>query len=138
MNNDLKIIYSVCLKVLGIDFGKKDRKQNYVFKRWIYFKVARELTDESLTNIGIHVKKDHATVLFGLKKFDFDILTDEHYKNLYDKCLLLAKSSIHQNILKTGSVKDILLHTNINLRHQLRKSEEQLARIPQTIKTKYA
>ena len=54
---------------LGIDITKRKRTNEYVFARTIYYKLARELTNLSLEEIGSHVNKDHCSVLHNLKNF---------------------------------------------------------------------
>ena len=48
----------------------KSRERDIVYKRAIYYKLAKEFTKEPLYKIGQEVNKDHATVIHGLKTFD--------------------------------------------------------------------
>jgi len=51
----------------------KTRKRELVYSRAVFFKLAKAHTRESLSSIGKSVKKDHATVLHGIKVFDEQI-----------------------------------------------------------------
>ena len=82
----LNNIVETLKKLSGTDFTIKSSKQELVFLRWIYFKIARETTNCSLSVIGKFINKDHATVLHGLKNVD-DILKDLHLNNICKKCL---------------------------------------------------
>ena len=63
----------------------KTRKRHIVSLRWIYYKIARELTKHSLQRIGSTLNKNHATVLHGLKMFDV-VIKERDYQLLYEKC----------------------------------------------------
>jgi len=56
-----------------IKLRKKTRKREVVYSRAIYYKLATQHTRESLSSIGASVKKNHATVINGLKVFDNQI-----------------------------------------------------------------
>ena len=57
-------------KETGIDITKRKRTNEYVFARTVYYKLARELTNLSLEEIGSHVNKDHCSVIHNLRNFD--------------------------------------------------------------------
>jgi len=63
----------------------KSRERNLVYKRAIYYKLAKEFTKEPLHAIGQEVNKDHATVIHGLKTFDniIDNFWEKDYFNIY-------------------------------------------------------
>lgn len=87
---NLDIIYEVCnkeLKGLGTD-----RKQHHVFRRMIYYKIAKDNTTESLRAIGEKVDKNHATVLHALESFQYDIT--DNWEQLYLKVLKKCKMAI--------------------------------------------
>lgn len=54
-----------------IDLSTKSRKRDIVEKRFIAFKITKELCNNvTLERIGKAYKRDHASVLHGLKKFN--------------------------------------------------------------------
>lgn len=63
----------------------KSRERDIVYKRAIYYKLAKEFTKEPLYKIGQEVNKDHATVIHGLKTFDniIDNFWEKDYFNIY-------------------------------------------------------
>ncbi len=57
----------------NINLVTKNRRREVVYARSIYYKLCKEHTRESLSVIGKSVKRDHATVLHGIKVFDQQI-----------------------------------------------------------------
>lgn len=66
-----------------LNLSNTSRVQNFVYTRAMYFKLCREYTLYSLSDIGKSVGKNHATVLHGLKLFDDWIC--EHEETYMDK-----------------------------------------------------
>jgi len=62
----------------------KCRRRELVELRTIFFFLARRM-GYSLTNIGKYMKKDHTTVVYGLKQFRNLYETDEMFRILYYK-----------------------------------------------------
>lgn len=64
----------------------KKRTRELTQARFIYFKLARQFCNNaSLAAIGKPVKRDHATVLNGLKKYDVEARCDEYMNVVYNK-----------------------------------------------------
>jgi hypothetical protein len=63
----------------------KCRRRENVYARAIYYKLAKEFTIEPLHKIGKEVKRNHATVVNGLKVFDniIDNFWEKEYFNIY-------------------------------------------------------
>lgn len=80
------------------------RTRPYPFMRYIYFKLAREFTDESLTSIGRTIKKDHATVLHGLQKFD-DLCGQKFFNEFEDHYKVLRNQM--QKAMKDGEINEV-------------------------------
>jgi len=57
-------------KETGIDITRKKKTNEYVFARTVYYKLARELTNLSLEEIGSKVNKDHCSVIHNLRNFN--------------------------------------------------------------------
>lgn len=129
----LDIVFEVCKRVLGGDITKQSKRQDVVFRRWIYYKVARELTEDTLAKIGGKCKQDHATVVHGLRRFKYDIMTDDLYVRMYNICIIRAEP-----LMSFRDSNQYLVHTNINLRKRILELEIKYNKIPDTIKNKYA
>lgn len=85
---DLKLLVDLVQKEFNIvDISTKKRGCERVHARWVYFKLARMYTHKSYSLIGREVKRDHATVLHGLKYIDADMKDKRFYyvKEIYDK-----------------------------------------------------
>lgn len=78
----IKEIRQLVEKELELDLSHPSRVRARVYARAIYFKLCREHTLKSLSEIGSCVDRDHATVLHGIKIFDDVIL--EYEMNLYE------------------------------------------------------
>ena len=70
------------------DLKLKSRQREIVYARSIYYKLCKTHTRATLSSIGKSVKKDHATVLHGLRLFD-DVITKyedaQDYKRIHSK-----------------------------------------------------
>ena len=67
------------------DITSKKRNSEFVQPRQVVMYLCRELTDTSLINVGkILGKKDHTTVMHGVKKIETEIQTNEELKNKID------------------------------------------------------
>ena len=70
------------------DLKVKSRQREIVYARSIYYKLCKTHTRATLSSIGKSVKKDHATVLHGLRVFD-DVITKyedaQDYKRIHGK-----------------------------------------------------
>ncbi len=75
------IIYEVIL-LSGVNIKDKCRQRDYIICRAIYYKLARE-NNYTLTEIGAELGKDHATVLYALRKFDQLLLQKDYLANYY-------------------------------------------------------
>ena len=82
------LIIEVVAEHCGIhpeDIVSKKRNAEFVEPRQIVMYLCRELTDTSLTNIGkILGKKDHTTVIHGVKKMEEEIPVNKELSNKID------------------------------------------------------
>jgi predicted DNA-binding protein YlxM (UPF0122 family) len=70
---------------LGIDLSFRTRKRSNVYARAVYFKLCKEYTRLSLTDIGASVNVDHATVIHGINNvFPLVMQYDGHLQDLYE------------------------------------------------------
>lgn len=79
------LIISVVAEHFGVkpeDITSKKRPAEFVLPRQVVMYLCRELTNTSLINIGkLLGKKDHTTVIHGIKKIEIDLTTNEDLKN---------------------------------------------------------
>lgn len=66
----------------------RTRRRDVVYPRAIYYRLALDFSGESLASIGRTVRKDHATVIHGLKLFD-NVINTKWEKNYHDKYMKL-------------------------------------------------
>lgn len=154
--NRLKIIMQRVNKTYGLVISKKTRGREYVYARAVYYKLARELTDYSLSQIGLLVHRDHASVLHGLKTFDLLSLWDEtEYTEPYGRMFIELKNDFYFKDTSEGTSKDkfytLLNHhielkqkyndiktfMNIEFEHFLATAKESYGYVPVGIKEKY-
>jgi len=76
-------IKKLVIENTGIDIDNPVRKRPFVEARAIYYKLLREYTLLSLVEIGNYVKKNHATVIHGIKNLDLWCELDVNLKNKY-------------------------------------------------------
>ena len=76
-------IKKLVIENTGIDIDNPVRKRAFVEARAIYYKLLREYTLLSLVEIGDYVKKNHATVIHGIKNLDSWCKLDVNLKNKY-------------------------------------------------------
>ena len=124
-NTKLKVIIDEVIKKFDADITKKNRRREMVYGRAVYYKLCKNLTSHSLTEIGSLISKDHATVLHGLKVFEsLEFNKDVYYINAYEELLEKLKLNYVINIknprdLKTKYYKYV--NQNINLKEKNKK-----------------
>ena len=82
-------MFKIICNRLDVDFNKimkspRWRKREVVTAKQIYFYLKRERTRESLESIGKYLKKDHATVLYGIRQVNNHMETEKGFKKLVD------------------------------------------------------
>ena len=82
------LIIEVVAEHFGVkaeDITSKKRNSEFVLPRQVVMYLCRELTDTSLNNISkILYKKDHTTVMYGIKKIETEMKSNEELKNKID------------------------------------------------------
>ncbi len=110
---------------LELKIDTPTRKRDYVEGRFLFFAIARETTEYSLGRIGEYLKKDHATVLHGVRLFKTVLISESRYKNLYYK--YVDKNYIDPTIkieIQNTRLEDkvmLLEIQNVNLKKRLRE-----------------
>lgn len=69
----------------GLDLRKQSKKRVYVYSRWVYFKLSKDLTPYSLREIGELVGQDHSTVIHGLCEWDKIIFYEPQMEKAYNQ-----------------------------------------------------
>jgi hypothetical protein len=109
---EIEYIKRVVETISGEKIGVKNRKQNLVFLRWIYFYLGKQYTLASHDKIGSLVNRDHASVTHGLanrkglSNIEMLLRTDERYNSVYNKCLSKIIYKIKDDSFREMSTED--------------------------------
>lgn len=88
----LEIILNEVNEFLNIDIRKQTRKREYVYGRFLFYKLAKELNPFcSSVVIGRFLGKDHATVLYGNNQLKNIIKFKQDYELINSYYTLLSK-----------------------------------------------
>ena len=90
MNNDkLQNLINLCSKAAGVNIVSKRRdRDTYMYGRAVFYTIAKQLYPRiTLHQLGKCVKRDHATVIFALRKAKDTYLNDPIYLSLYNHVL---------------------------------------------------
>jgi hypothetical protein len=79
---NVKFIRNIVEKVTNLDLGEGNRKRDYSDARAMYYKICRDMTNETVQAIGVEVGRDHATVVHGIKNV-FPVVD----KNVYNEII---------------------------------------------------
>jgi hypothetical protein len=118
----LKVILDEVKNTLETDIRAKRRTRELVYARAVYYRLCKDLTSHSLSEIGSCLRKDHATVLHGLKVFEHlefnkDYTYIKAYEEMYDR--LKMNYFIKFNNSKEMKTKYYrYVNENINLREK--------------------
>lgn len=106
--NEVCLFYGVNEKECLTD----SRKRVYVKPRQVYAALAKELTKESLSAIGLLIKKDHATVLHSNKTVsderDTNPIFNQEYKELLARLSIQKQNKPAMTKLCTNEAQTIL------------------------------
>lgn len=67
----LELAYKICCSQFGLDLKKNTRKRVYIYARACFFMLTRKYTYCSLEQIGSYLNKHHATVMHGMREFEY-------------------------------------------------------------------
>ena len=110
------------------------RKRNYVYARAIYYKITRDLTVESLADIGKPLNKNHATVVHALNVVFSNIeMYEPDMLSVYNACKEIAldeirKSKKHELSSTRKSISEVI-NLNKILRAELEQSNAEISRL---------
>jgi|TARA_R100001443_G_scaffold48665_1_gene61055 hypothetical protein len=102
---ELNTIIEIVNQISGIDIRVQKRESHYVYSRAVYYKLARMHTSLTLSEIAKPLKKNHATVLHGIRHlFDEVLLGAKNYKadggkyiEYYNKINNILKRELHKS-----------------------------------------
>jgi len=95
--NILEQILEICTDCAGFMHGAAKNKyqgRELVMVRNLYFKYAKEFTKYSLAQIGMLVKKNHSTVVHGLKTIENDISLIKEISDLHKRTYPIIKDAV--------------------------------------------
>jgi hypothetical protein len=115
---DLRLVKKIVNDYFEINISDKSRKRDYVDARRFYYTLSREIVkNATLTKIGKLVKKDHASVNFGIKTLHSFMQYDKHTQNNYltlKKICLSKLDELANPFEKYLSKEDKLQHSVMN------------------------
>ena len=107
------------------DLTQKGRRRDVYPGRFIYFKLAKNYCRyASLTKIGRVVKREHATVINGLNKYDMEAKYDPYMQDVYDH----IASQLDKKYIKPGK-KDNIDFTFDKLLDKVYKLEDRINKL---------
>jgi len=85
--NSLERLLKLCNVTVGVDITSKCRqRETYVYGRAVFYTVAKELYPlTTLHQLGKYTNRDHASVLFGLRKAKETYKSDPVYITIYNR-----------------------------------------------------
>jgi hypothetical protein len=76
----LKEIRDLVESEFGFDIGINSRQRKFVSARAVYYKLAHDKTNATITEISRSLDRHHATVLHGFKLFETFSVNSEYFK----------------------------------------------------------
>lgn len=111
---DLQDILKLVIDETGVDITSRKRDHKTVINRWIYFKMASEFTNNSLHKIGAAINKNHATVIHGLKQFEFETQWDKDLQTQYERIAIIYMQDTKCNDLKKINNRIEFMHNELS------------------------
>ena len=98
----IKLIKEKVEEHFEVNLSKKCRVRRNVGARYVYYKLCKDFTFCTLSEIGLEIDRHHTSVVSGLKQFDNAMFTNDIYvlnpykelKNFFYNTLLVEQ---HQN-----------------------------------------
>lgn len=129
----LKEIRNIVEQECNLHLTAKTRKQEYVYARAVYYKLCREITNNSYDDIGKTLNKDHATVLHGVRIFDTFLMQKALFKyelSIYNKVMEVYTDESDKN-------PSTLIEKVKAEKLRLQKEKQEVIKIYQDINTQY-
>jgi len=109
----------------GVDLleNSNSRKRRLVELRTLFFALAKDKTELTLSNIGTYLNKDHATVLHSLKSWNNFISND--YQIYYDEFIEIPNGNINsKKYLKKKFVKELINEYEYKLKQRTTEADD--------------
>lgn len=118
-------IYEYVNTIYGIDIKSDTRKRDYVEGRALFYVIARNKTNYSLTCLGEYLNKHHATVIHAINNVSIHLNKE-----------ILAKAFLHFNLIEDAPKETIayLKDKTNKLENELKVTEEALRIMPRLSK----
>ena len=117
----------------GIKFDGPSRERNRSYLRSLYYTLAREYTNQSISEIARQVNRDHSTAIHGLKLFEQAYAYEPQIRELYEDFLSehpdrpsKIKMNTVDELKALRSANDSLLKTIEMLDEELKLAYEQI------------
>jgi len=123
MNTDFDTLRDITQQHCKADPLKETRQRKYVYARMIMYKVLKKFHKHSYSKIGKMFKKNHATILSAINKFDNIFEQDEW---LRDRFHSVVNDYTREISLQNDAISDVYLKNKI-LESKL-KSQKRLIR----------
>lgn len=128
-------ILNICMDIMECDITQDKKTTELVFLRAIFYKVCKELyPTASFSKIGSLVKKDHSTVIYGIKLFDNEVRFKEGYRQIYKDCKEKCRNALVREDSKIDKKEELILDLmaeneglkteNIRLKRKLKRIGE--------------
>ena len=89
----------------GIKFNGPSRERNRSYLRSLYYTLAREYTNQSISEIARQVNRDHSTAIHGLKLFEQAYAYEPQIRDLYED--FLTEHPERANKIKMTTVDEL-------------------------------
>jgi hypothetical protein len=115
----IKEVKKIVDNYYNIDISKKTRKRELVYARFIFYKLCKEFCKvRTLSRIGKAVKRDHSSVLYGVREFKNILFQDDEFEKDY----LFLKKLCEQKVYDLQQIIDNSkkIYGTIRIMHPMR------------------
>lgn len=110
MNTDFDTLRDITQQHCKADPMKETREREYVYARMIMYKVLKKFHKHTYTKIGKMFKKNHATILSAINKFDNIFEQDEWLRDRFHSVL---NDYTREISLQNDAISDVYLKNKI-------------------------
>ena len=136
IKNDITIgeIINVVCKIAEVDETKvmgKNRQRKLVTVKRIISALLRNHFSMTCYEIGVHLKKDHSTIVHYMKNHRHNMKHDIEYRYVYNTSLMAVKGNFIElkDELDETEINDSLLKRNEFLENKIKRLEENIREI---------
>lgn len=113
------------------DLTKRCRKREYVYPRFIFYKIAKEKVKASLTEIGNFIGYDHASVIHGIANIDYVLKKEKFYKIGYEEIMasIMENRAIKfMDAINLEKLKNVYLDEVMNIQKEANEKVQEIER----------